>query len=79
MLIAGGDTVLARWEHDMVSRKGHDWPLQNLRDLLASADAALCNLECCVSLRGEPAEKGERCPFYYRARPAMLRCHPADR
>ncbi len=74
VLVAGGDTVLARWEHDMVSRNGYDWPLEGVRDLLTSADAALCNLECCVSVRGMPAEKGERCPFYYRARPAMLHC-----
>ncbi|MBM4062731.1 MAG: hypothetical protein FJ265_16785, partial [Planctomycetes bacterium] len=74
VLIAGGDTVLARWQHDAVGRRGYDWPLAALAPVLSAADAALCNLECCVSLRGEPADKGERCPFYYRARPEMLRC-----
>ena len=74
VLVAGGDTVLARWEHDLVSRHGYDWPMAGVRDILNSADAALCNLECCVSLRGTPADKGERCPFYYRARPEMLQC-----
>jgi len=74
LLVAGGDTVLARWEHDMVSRNGYDWPLAQVEPVLAAADAALCNLECCVSLRGTPTDKGERCPFYYRARPEMLRC-----
>ena len=72
VLVAGGDTVLARWEHDLVGRNGCDWPLAGVESVLASADAALCNLECCVSLRGTPAEKGEHCPFYYRARPEML-------
>ncbi|MBN1851881.1 MAG: CapA family protein [Pirellulales bacterium] len=74
VLVGGGDTVLARWEHDMVSRNGYDWPLAGVKDLLTAADVAFCNLECCVSLRGTPANKGERCPFYYRARPEMLRC-----
>ncbi len=74
VLVAAGDTVLARWEHDLVSRHGVDWPLAGVRNILSSADAALCNLECCVSLGGRPAKKGERCPFYYRARPEMLQC-----
>jgi poly-gamma-glutamate capsule biosynthesis protein CapA/YwtB (metallophosphatase superfamily) len=74
VLVAGGDTVLARWEHDLVGRNGYDWPLAGVASVLSAADAALCNLECCVSLRGSPADKGERCPFYYRARPEMLRC-----
>ncbi|MCP4592320.1 MAG: CapA family protein, partial [bacterium] len=74
LLVAGGDTVLARWQHDLVSRNGFDWPLAKVKDLLWEADAAFCNLECCVSLRGLPVDKGENCPFYYRARPEMLRC-----
>lgn len=73
-LIAGGDTMLARWEHDLVARHGVDWPLAGVADVLSAADATLCNLECCVSLRGKPTDKGERCPFYYRARPEMLQC-----
>lgn len=74
VFVAGGDTVLARWEHDMVSRNGYDWPLAGVKDVLSTADAAFCNLECCVSLKGLPADKREHCPFYYRARPEMLRC-----
>lgn len=74
VLVAGGDTVLARWEHDLVDRNGYDWPLFELRQVLTAADAALCNLECCVSLKGLPTDKGERCSFFYRARPEMLRC-----
>lgn len=73
-LVGGGDTVLARWEHDMVSRQSYVWPLEGVRNAVASADAALCNLECCVSRKGTPAEKGEHCPFFYRARPEMLQC-----
>lgn len=71
-LIAGGDTVLCRWEHDYAARAGSDWPLAGVAPLLQEADGALCNLECAVSLLGVPAPKGERCPFYYRARPEML-------
>ncbi len=72
-LAAGGDTVLARREHDYVTRYGIEWPLQEAAPLLAGADAALCNLECCVALGGFPAFKGERNPCYFRARPEMLR------
>jgi len=73
-LIAAGDTMPARWEHDLVGRHGYEWPLIGVANAIRSADVALCNLECCVSLRGKPADKGERCPFYYRARPEMLHC-----
>lgn len=73
-LAAAGDTMIARWQHDLVMRHGFSWPLQDVAAILAGADAALCNLECCVALGGTPAQKGERCPFYYRARPEMLRC-----
>ncbi len=72
-LIAAGDTMIARWEHDLVVQSGVKWPLEGVAPLLSSADAAFSNLECCVALGGLPAEKGERCPFYYRARPEMLR------
>ncbi len=74
ILVGGGDTVLARWEHDMVSRNGYGWPLAGVKPILESADVALCNLECCVSLAGTPIDKGEHCPFFYRARPEMLTC-----
>ena len=74
LLVAGGDTVLARWEHDMAVRNGYDWPLAGVKEVLTAADAAFCNLECCVSLKGTPTDKGEHCPFYYRARPEMLSC-----
>jgi poly-gamma-glutamate capsule biosynthesis protein CapA/YwtB (metallophosphatase superfamily) len=73
-LCAAGDTVLARWQHDLVARHDDRWPLAGVAPILDAADAALCNLECCVSTSGVPAEKGERCPFYYRTRPEMLRC-----
>ena len=72
-LAAGGDTVLARREHDYVARRGVDWPLREVAPLLAGADGALCNLECCVALGGFPAVKGEANPCYFRARPEMLR------
>mgnify|MGYP000865826988 CR=1 FL=1 len=71
-LIAGGDTVLARRMHDYVARHGAAWPLAGVAALLREADAALVNLECCVALGGFPAEKGERNPCYFRARPEML-------
>jgi hypothetical protein len=29
-LAVGGDTMIARWEHDLVTRNGHAWPLEEL-------------------------------------------------
>jgi len=48
VLVAAGDSVLARWEQDLVERNGYDWPLAGVKERLDAADAALCNLECCV-------------------------------
>ncbi len=66
MLVAGGDAMLGRWQHDHVQRHGPARPLAGLAPILSAADAALCNLECAVSRAGSPAPKGER------ARPEML-------
>jgi len=43
-----------------------------LRDLAASLDLVVCNLECCISERGEPTELIDRKPFFFRGPPAAV-------
>jgi poly-gamma-glutamate capsule biosynthesis protein CapA/YwtB (metallophosphatase superfamily) len=69
----GGDTVLARRSNYFVGENGPARPLQGVRDVLAGADVAIVNLETSVASGGEPVDKGERNPYYYRARPEMIR------
>jgi poly-gamma-glutamate synthesis protein (capsule biosynthesis protein) len=38
-----------------------------LRDLAASLDLVVCNLECCISMRGSPTTLIARKPFFFRA------------
>ena len=71
-LVAGGDVIIARREHDYVARHGMDWPFRSVTKYLKDADACLVNLETCIALGGKPAWKGERNPCYFRARPEML-------
>ncbi len=71
-LVAGGDVIIARREHDYVARHGLEWPFISVKRYLESGDATLVNLETCVALGGHPQWKGERNPCYFRARPEML-------
>ncbi|MGZ4268789.1 MAG: CapA family protein [Solirubrobacteraceae bacterium] len=43
-----------------------------LRDLVASLDAVVCNLECCVSERGSPTGLIAGKPFFFRAPPPAV-------
>ncbi len=65
--------MLARRMHVGVTDDDASGPLAPIRDLLASADVALVNLECVLSARGEMQDKGERNSFYYRGRPDLVR------
>jgi poly-gamma-glutamate capsule biosynthesis protein CapA/YwtB (metallophosphatase superfamily) len=71
-LFASGDTALARWVHSAIYQHGTEWALEDVAEMVSSADIALTNLECVVSSRGRFWDKGERRPFLYRARPEML-------
>lgn len=41
-----------------------------LRELLLACDAVICNLECCISERGEPTTSIPGKPFFFQAPPA---------
>jgi poly-gamma-glutamate capsule biosynthesis protein CapA/YwtB (metallophosphatase superfamily) len=45
---------------------------EELRDLCASLDLVVCNLECCISARGEPTRRVAGKPFFFRAPPAAV-------
>lgn len=71
-LFAAGDTMLARWVHQCVYRRGAERGFAEIHHLVRDADVALTNLECVVSTRGDFFDKGERRPFLYRGRPELL-------
>ncbi|KAF1024129.1 MAG: Capsule biosynthesis protein CapA [Paracidovorax wautersii] len=69
----GGDINLGRRQHYMTPKPGQPHALAGIPALHA-ADLAIANLECVVATSGETGvDKGEQGPFYYRARPQMLR------
>jgi poly-gamma-glutamate synthesis protein (capsule biosynthesis protein) len=43
-----------------------------VRALVEPCDLVICNLECCVSMRGEPTALVPRKPFFFRAPPAAV-------
>lgn len=68
----GGDVNLGRRQHYRTAELGVEQVLRV--PALAQADLAIVNLECVVATQGEQgADKGEGGPYYYRARPEMLR------
>ncbi|WP_226667651.1 CapA family protein [Microbulbifer aggregans] len=69
----GGDVNLARRQHYRTEELGEEEVLGRI-PALNSADLSVINLECVVATSGEQGiEKGEESPFYYRARPEMLK------
>jgi len=68
----GGDVNLGRRQHYRTVELGADKVLQI--PALSDADLSVVNLECVVATKGEQGvPKGEGGPYYYRARPEMLR------
>ena len=43
-----------------------------VREIAASCDAVLCNLECCISARGRRTERYPGKPFFFRAPPSAI-------
>ena len=69
----GGDVNLGRRQHYRTAELGLEAVLGGV-PVLAEADLRIVNLECVVSTLGEQGvAKGEATPYYYRARPEMLR------
>ena len=44
-----------------------------VRELCRSCDLVICNLECCISARGEPTERVRHKPFFFRGPPQAVR------
>ena len=68
-----GDVMLGR----MVARALERQPPETLwapglRELAASLDLVICNLECCISSRGRPTTLIEGKPFFFRGPPAAV-------
>ncbi|MDH6592911.1 UDP-N-acetylmuramoyl-tripeptide--D-alanyl-D-alanine ligase [Variovorax sp. TBS-050B] len=69
----GGDVNLGRRQHYRTEELGLPAVLGGV-PVLAEADLRIVNLECVVATVGaQGVEKGEATPYYYRARPEMLR------
>lgn len=68
-----GDAMLGRGVGEVVRHGGPNklWD-QDLLDVVWSCDLVVCNLECCISERGEPTELVPGKPFFFRAPPAAL-------
>lgn len=73
LVIWGGDVNLGRRQHYRTAELGADQVLGDM-PALREAHLRLVNLECVVATTGEQGVKGSRRgPYYYRARPEMLR------
>ncbi|MFI2812798.1 CapA family protein [Microbulbifer sp. JSM ZJ756] len=69
----GGDVNLSRRQHYRTAELGRKAVLGRI-PALRNADLTVINLECVVATCGEQGtQKGELSPYYYRARPEMLR------
>lgn len=68
----GGDVNLGRRQHYRTQEIGYEQVLDIPE--LKNSDLSVVNLECVVSTLGEQGiSKGEGGPYYYRARPEMLK------
>jgi poly-gamma-glutamate capsule biosynthesis protein CapA/YwtB (metallophosphatase superfamily) len=72
-----GDVMLGR----LVGERIADQPAEEVwapevRELCGSCDLVICNLECCISSRGEPTARVRDKPFFFRGPPeAVLSLH----
>jgi len=73
VLFAAGDTMIARWMHEEEYDGSAEKMFGRILPHIKNANAALVNLECVVSLRGNIVYKGEYNPYSYRARPSMIK------
>lgn len=68
-----GDVMLGRGVAEALARvpPAEVWSAE-VRELASSCDLVVCNLECCVSERGEPTTLVPGKPFFFRAPPAAV-------
>jgi poly-gamma-glutamate capsule biosynthesis protein CapA/YwtB (metallophosphatase superfamily) len=66
-----GDVMLGRGVGERLAEvPPEDVWSPELRELCRSCDLTICNLECCISERGEPTTRIPGKPFFFRAPPA---------
>jgi poly-gamma-glutamate capsule biosynthesis protein CapA/YwtB (metallophosphatase superfamily) len=68
-----GDVMLGRMVAAALERQAPEtvWALE-LRELARSLDLVVCNLECCISSRGQPTTLIEGKPFFFRSPPVAV-------
>lgn len=68
-----GDVMLGRGVAETFAATPPDavWDPE-LRELAASLDLLICNLECCISVRGRPTTLIARKPYFFRGPPAAV-------
>jgi poly-gamma-glutamate capsule biosynthesis protein CapA/YwtB (metallophosphatase superfamily) len=68
-----GDVMLGRSVADALDEIPPEevWAPE-VREITASCDAVVCNLECCISERGRRTERQPGKPFFFRAPPAAI-------
>ena len=68
-IVAVGDMALGDSVNKTMINKGYGHPFKKVQVVLSSADIAIGNLECPISLRGKPRKKRWR----YRANPRVVK------
>jgi len=66
-LLAVGDVMLSRSIEERMRAYGADYPFRALAPLVQQADIAVANLECVLTQKGDPVEKG----YTFRAHPQL--------
>ena len=68
-----GDVMLGRKVGEALGEgRPEDVWAPEVREIAASCDAVLCNLECCISARGRRTERYPGKPFFFRAPPTAI-------
>ena len=68
-----GDVMLGRGVATrLASARPEELWSPRLRALCASLDLVVCNLECCISARGEPTRRMPGKPFFFRGPPSAV-------
>jgi len=68
-----GDVMLGRAVGEaLAERRPEDLWAPEVREIAASCDALVCNLECCISVRGHRTDRVAGKPFFFRAPPAAI-------
>jgi len=68
-VVACGDIMLGRYIGKDLAQKGYSYPYTKVKDIISSADIAFANLECPISLKGEPEDK----EYCFRADPKVIK------